>query len=141
METVSYKHLTDAYVAQTAGELKNMTQSTGFKTMSGYEGIENAYRRELDKAVIRVCSGTFSQEKVLHDLVHNLAQSGLRSIDFASGRSMQLDTAARLALRTGCHQLAGKIQDRNILETGVNLVYVSKHWGARNTGEGHARCV
>ena len=24
------------------------------------------------------------------------------------------------------------------METGVNLVYVSKHWGARNTGEGHA---
>lgn len=132
------EQLVDAFSKQTDGEFKNMTNSTGFKTMNGYESIENAYRRELDKAIIKVCSGTFSQEKVLHDLVHNLAQSGLRSIDFASGRSMQLDTAARLALRTGCHQLAGKIQDRNILETGVNLVYVSKHWGARNTGEGHA---
>ena len=132
------EQLVDAFSKQTDGEFKNMTNSTGFKTMNGYESIENAYRRELDKAIIKVCSGTFSQEKVLHDLVHNLAQSGLRSIDFASGRSMQLDTAARLALRTGCHQLAGKIQDRNILDTGVNLVYVSKHWGARNTGEGHA---
>lgn len=132
------KELMDAFSAQTNGELKNMTQTTGFKTMSGYEGIENAYRKELDKAVIKICSGTFSQDKVVRDVVHDLAQSGLRSIDFASGYSMQLDTAARLAIRTGCHQLAGKIQDENIKQTGENLVYVSKHWGARNKGTGHA---
>lgn len=132
------QQLVDSFTAQTAGELKNMTQTTGFKVMSGYEGIENAYRRELDKAVIKICSGTFSQDKVVRDVVHDLAQSGLRSIDFASGYSMQLDTAARLAIRTGCHQLAGKVQDRNIEQTGENLVYVSKHWGARNTGTGHA---
>lgn len=132
------KELMDAFTAQTNGDIKNMTQTTGFKTMSGYEGIENAYRRELDKAVIKICSGTFSQDKVVRDVVHDLAQSGLRSIDFASGYSMQLDTAARLAVRTGCHQLAGKMQDENIKQTGENLVYVSKHWGARNTGTGHA---
>lgn len=132
------QQLVDSFTAQTAGELKNMTQTTGFKVMSGYEGIENAYRRELDKAVIKICSGTFSQDKVVRDVVHDLAQSGLRSIDFASGYSMQLDTAARLAIRTGCHQLAGKVQDKNIEQTGENLVYVSKHWGARNTGTGHA---
>lgn len=132
------KELVDSFAAQTAGELKNMTQTTGFKVMSGCEGVENAYRRELDKAVIKICSGTFSQDKVVRDVVHDLAQSGLRSIDFASGYSMQLDTAARLAIRTGCHQLAGKVQDQNIEQTGENLVYVSKHWGARNTGIGHA---
>ena len=132
------QQLVDSFTAQTGGELKNMTQTTGFKVMSGYEGIENAYRRELDKAVIKICSGTFSQEKVIRDVVHDLAKSGLRSIDFASGYSMQLDTAARLAIRTGCHQLAGKVQDKNMEQTGENLVYVSKHWGARNTGTGHA---
>lgn len=130
--------LVESFATQTAGELKNMTQTTGFKTMSGYEGIENAYKRELDKAVIKICSGTFSQDKVLRDTVHSLAQSGLRSIDFASSYSMQLDTASRLAIRTGCHQLAGKILDKNIEQTGENLVYVSKHRGARNTGVGHA---
>lgn len=130
--------LVESFALQTAGELKNMTQTTGFRTMCGYEAVENAYKRELDKAVIKVCSGTFSQDKVLRDVVHNLAQSGLRSIDFASGYSMQLDTAARVAMRTGCHQLAGKVTDKNIEQTGGNLVYVSKHWGARNTGTGHA---
>lgn len=132
------KQLVGVFSKQTAGDFKNMTQSTGFKVMSGYEGIQNAYRRELDKAVIKICSGTFSQEKVIRDVVHDLAQSGLRSIDYASGYSMQLDTAVRLAVRTGCHQLVGKIMDENIKQTGENLVYVSQHPGARNTGVGHA---
>lgn len=130
--------LVKAFADQTAGELRNMTQTTGFKTMRGYESVRNIYRSELDKAVIKICSGTFSQDKVLRDVVHDLAQSGLRSIDFDSGRSMQLDTAARVAIRTGCHQLAGKVTDKNIERTGENLVYVSKHRGARNTGTGHA---
>ncbi len=135
----SYLHqLVRAFADQTAGELKNLTQTTGFKTMSGHESVKDAYRNELDKAVIKICSGTFSQDRVLRDTVHDLAQSGLRSIDFDSGRSMQLDTAARVAIRTGCHQLAGKVSDKNIAQTGENLVYVSKHRGARNTGTGHA---
>lgn len=130
--------LVEGIQAQTLNEFKNLTQTTGFKTMSGYEAVKDLYRRELDKAVIKLCTGTFSQDKVLRDVVHDLAKSGLRTIDFSSGYSMHLDTAARVALRTGCHQLAGKIQNRNILGTDVNLVHVKSHWGARNTGTGHA---
>lgn len=128
--------LVESIQQQTRGELENITRTTGFHGMSGYESIENLYRRELDKAVIKIMSGAFTQEQVVAEVVHDLAQSGLRSIDFASGRSMQLDTAVRLALRTSAHQLQAKINDENILKSGQNLVYVSKHWGARNKGTG-----
>lgn len=130
--------LVEAIRQQTSEVLKNLSGTTGFKTMSGYESMENLYQKELDKAMIKVCTGTYTQEEVVYDVVRSLAGSGLRTIDFASGRSMQLDTAVKLAVRTGAHQLAGKITDNNIQQTGENLVYVSKHWGARNKGEGHA---
>lgn len=130
--------LVKAMQKQTGETLTNLSRTTGFKTMSGYEAMEDLYRRELDKALIKVCTGTFSREQVVHDVVHSLAVSGLRTIDFASGYSMQLDTAVRLAMRTGAHQLSAKITDGNIEQTGENLVRVSTHWGARNTGTGHA---
>ena len=130
--------LVDAMRQQTSDELKNLTQTTGFKTMSGFEAVENLYKRELDKAMIKICTGTFSREQVVYDVVHNLANSGLRTIDFASGYSMQLDTAVKLATRTGAHQIMAKVMDANIAGTDENLVYVSKHWGARNEGTGHA---
>ena len=132
------QQLVEAMKEQTAASFKNLTQTTGFRTVSGFEAVENLYRRELDKAMIKVCTGTYSHEEVVYDVVHSLADSGLRSIDYGSGRSMQLDTAVRLAVRTGAHQLAGKVTDENIKRTDVNLVRVSKHWGARNTGVGHA---
>jgi|GEM_PF-180225 len=130
--------LVDAIGQQTSEALKNLTGTTGFKTMSGYEASESLYQKELDKAMIKVCTGTFSQEQVVYETVHSLAGSGLRTIDFASGYSMQLDTAVKLALRTGASQVAAKITDKDLAQTGENLVYVSKHWGARNKGEGHA---
>lgn len=130
--------LAEAFARQTRDELKNLTRTTGFKTMSGYEPIESLYQKELDKAMIKVCTGTFSKDKVISDTVHELAKSGLRSINFESGHSMQLDTAVRLAVRTGCHQISGRIMDRNMENTSENLVYVSRHQGARNVGEGVA---
>ncbi len=123
---------------QTKGELKNLTRTTGFKTMAGFESIQDTYRRELDKALIKVCSGAYTKEQVIYDVVHDLSRSGLRSIDYASGRHKQLDTAVTLAVRTGAHQLAEQMTAANVAQSGENLIYVSRHWGARNTGTGHA---
>lgn len=123
---------------QTAGEMKNLTRTTGFKNMYGYESIENAYKKELDKAMIKITSGAYSKDEVIRETIHNLADSGLKSIDYKKGKSKQLDSGVRLAVRTGAHQLAHKIKDNNFLQTGENLVYVSEHIGARNTGQGHA---
>lgn len=130
--------LVDMYREQTGGTLSNLTNTTGFKTMSGFEPVMTLYRKELDKAIIKLTSGTFDRETILKDTVKSLAKSGLRSIDYASGRTYQLDTAVRMAMRTASNQLAAKVSDENMKKTGVSLVYVSKHWGARNTGTGHA---
>lgn len=121
---------------QIGDEIVNLSNSTGFKAMNGFESIEDLYRTELNKAIMKISSGTFSPQTVTKEVIHNLAQSGLRSIDYASGRSMQIDSAVRLAVRTGCAQLSGKMTDENIQRTEQNLVQVSSHWGARNKGKG-----
>ena len=130
--------LVNAIEKQTRSEFKNLSRTTAFKSVRGYEPIESAYKKELDKAMIKVCSGTFSKEEVIRDTIHNLAASGLRTVKFESGYSMNLDTAVRNAVRTGVHQMQAKMMDENIRQTGVEYVYVSKHWGARNKGIGHA---
>lgn len=130
--------LVKAFEKQTRGEFKNLSRTTAFKSVNGYEPVESAYKRELDKAMIKVCSGTFSKEEVIRDTIHNLAASGLRTVKFESGYSMNLDTAVRNAVRTGVHQMQAKMMDENIRQTGVEYVYVPRHWGARNKGTGHA---
>ena len=124
--------LYQAFKLQTKQQLRNITQSTGFKgTLLGTTGVLNMYQRSMDLAVLKLSTGTFSYDQVVKDLVHQLAQSGLRSIDYASGRSYHIDTAARMVVRTASSQLAGKITEMNIEKTGVELVYVDAHAGAR----------
>lgn len=129
--------LVDGIKKQTKGEMKNLTRTLGFKTKSGFASVRNAYRNELDKAMIKLVSGTFSQEQVFNDTVRNLAQSGIKTVTYGN-RAENLDVAVSRALRTGAHQIAGEIQNNNIKEMGENLVYVQEHAGARNTGVGVA---
>ena len=124
--------LMNAFKLQTVGELKNITRSSGFKnTAFGFTSVQNIYQKELDFALLKMASGTFSYDQAVNDCVHRLAQSGLRSIDYANGRSFQLDTAARMSVRTGLSQLSGKITEANIESTGVDLVITSQHMGSR----------
>lgn len=121
-----------SFQAQTARELRNLTRSTGFKnTLLGTTGVMNAYQREMDLALLKVASGTFSYDVAVNECVHRLAQSGLRTIDYASGRTYQIDTAVRMSVRTGMSQLAGKIMEENLNSTGQDLVITSQHVGSR----------
>lgn len=131
------RQLIDAMALQTNGELRNLTKSMGFKGM-GFTAVENVYQHQLDIGLIKLTSGAYSWEQVVNDCVHELAQSGLRSIDYKSGRTMQLDTAVRNCIMTASSQLAGKVTMLNMETTGETLVEVSQHWGARSDGtRGH----
>lgn len=128
----SLEQIIESFQRQTAGELKNLTRSTGFKnTPLGFTGVKDMYQKELDLALIKLATGTFSYDAIVNDCVSRLAQSGLRSVDYASGRSYQLDTAARMCIRTGMSQLAGKVTEANLQKTGVDLVITSQHAGSR----------
>lgn len=85
------------------------------------------YTNEMDLATLKLATGTFSYDQVVNDCVHRLAQSGLRTVDYASGRNYQLDTAVKMQLRTACSQLAGRIMEANIESTGVDLVITDQH--------------
>jgi hypothetical protein len=127
----AFTKLVEEMMVATAGTLKNITKTTGFKGASGFIQIQNAYTNALDRALIKMTSGAFSFDQAVNDMVRDLAQSGLRSVDYASGRSYQLDTAARMCLRTSSAQLSAQITEKHLNDTDEDLVEVDAHWGAR----------
>lgn len=121
-----------AFQKQTGKQLRNLTRSMGFQdTVFGKTGILTAYQREMDLATLKVATGAFSYTQAVNDCVHRLAKSGLRSVDYASGRSYQLDTAVRMCVRTGMSQLSGKIMEENLKSSGQDLVITTQHLGSR----------
>ena len=104
------QQLTEGYIRQTKGELENITQSLGFCMDYGngrkvMTPLAQVYQGYLDAAMLDITSGAFDYGSVLRRVVKQLTNSGLRTIDYASGRSNRVDVAARRAVMTGITQI------------------------------------
>lgn len=128
----------EQYRKRTEGTLKNITQSAGFKTKTALVPVRDLYQKTMDKVLTEFVGGVFNSDTCVRNAVHELAQSGIRSVDYESGRSYQLDTAARMCIQTASGQVAAGVMDDNMKKTdSAHLVEVSRHWGARNVGKGY----
>lgn len=130
------QQITDALIRQTKGEMGNITQSLGFYLDYGNGNrvltpLAEVYQGYLDNACMDIVSGAFSYNEVLRRTVTQLTNSGLRTIEFASGRSYRVNVAARMAVMTGISQLTGHISDMNAEKLGTDYFEVAWHGGAR----------
>lgn len=129
---------TYAIYEQTRQAFRNITQSMAFLVDNGRTLLApaRAYQWALDNAVLQVQSGAISYNQAIRYAVKQLADSGIRVADYESGHRDQIDVAARRAVMTGVNQLCQKYaeQSEDYLET--DLVEVSAHIGARDTGVG-----
>lgn len=123
---------------QTQNECKNITQSMGFAKRQpdgslGFTPVADYYQETLDKAVTEIASGASDYNTVLEKTVTEMTNSGLRTVDYASGHSNRVTVAARRAVTTGLNQVVGKINEENAEKLGTNYFEVSWHSGARPT--------
>jgi hypothetical protein len=123
---------------QTQNECKNITQSMGFAKRQpdgslGFTPVSDYYQETLDKAVTEIASGASDYNTVLEKTVTEMTNSGLRTVDYASGHSNRVTVAARRAVTTGLNQVVGKINEENAEKLGTNYFEVSWHSGARPT--------
>lgn len=133
----SMRQITDGFKAQAKNDLKNISGTTAFKTpLLGTVKTAEAYQRSLDLALLKVSTGTYSYRQACDDVIKEFTRSGLRTVDYASGRTYQVDTAVRMIVRTSTAQLAGKITEANCKTTGQDLVIISQHMGSRDTHAG-----
>jgi len=137
-ENDQLQQLTEGYIRQTQGELENITQSLGFCLDYGngrrvLTPLSQVYQGYLDAAMMDIVSGAFDYNSVLRKVVTQLTNSGLRTIDYASGRSNRVEVAARRAVMTGISQLTGRISEMNAEKLGTEYFEVAWHEGARPT--------
>lgn len=128
-----------AQAKQTAGDFKNFTGSMGFAVKRNgntvFRPIAATYQHVLNRAQAEIISGINPLEAIKL-AVKDLAQSGLRTVDYASGHHDQLDVAVRRATVTGLHQVSNKVTDNDLDTFETPLVEVSAHGGARDIGSG-----
>lgn len=127
--------MSEAVKRQTKDELANLAQSYGFSVMIGnrrvFTPFSMYYHQYVDAAIMDIISGSFDYNTVIRRVVKQMTDSGLRTVDYATGRSNRVDVAVRRAVMTGISQITGKINERTAKELGTDYFEVDWHANAR----------
>lgn len=129
------KQLVAAIKKQTADELRNITRTLGVATANKGKiktvSLTEYYTDMLDAAVLDISSGAFDYNTVLQHTVTQLANSGIRTINYDSvlkrPTSARIDVAARRAVMTGIGQLTAQVSEDNANALGTDMYEVSAH--------------
>lgn len=129
-----------AIYEQTKGQYRNITQSMGFLVRQGRHRVmlppAKAYQWALDSAELQIQSGAISYNQAIATAVRQLADSGLKTVEYESGYKLSVDSAVRMCVMTGVNQLNQKYREQSMDYLETDLVEVTAHLGARNTGMG-----
>lgn len=138
------QQVVDAVREQTRDSLRpmeNITQTTGFNVRMGgrkvFTPLSEYLERSLDKAMLGITTGTRTYSQAIGEVIDEMTASGIRTVDYASGKSDRIEVAARRAVMTGVAQMIDKVNETNARELGTDYWEVDWHMGARNTGTGY----
>lgn len=123
-----------AIYQQTKRDLRNITQSMGFLVDAGRTMLPpaKAYQWALDSAALQVQSGAINYNQAIKTAVKELADSGLKVVDYESGHRDHVDVAVRRAVMTGVSQICAKYTEKSSEYLDTPYFEVSAHVGARD---------
>lgn len=135
-ENAQLQKLISAQIAETAGKCENLTNTMGFADHDFlgrvyYLSMTDMYRREMDSAHMKVVTGATDYMTAIRQACNKLAASGVRTIDYESGRSDRIEVAARRALLTSVAHVTHRISEQNGEELGADGWEMSAHSGSR----------
>lgn len=118
----------------TAREYANISRTSAIgytiKDLDGnitFKDISSTYKDIIDKAILNVGQGKTTYQQEMRKAIKQIGQSGLKTIDYESGRSVRLDSAIRQNTLEGLRTLTNQIQEQFGEEFGADGVEVSHH--------------
>lgn len=90
-------------------------------------GLRETYNRVLDEAVLNVGTGVDAFDNAMSKIMKDIGGNGLKTADYASGRSIRLDSVARMHLKGALRNLHNEVQKQVGEEFGYNMIEVSHH--------------
>ena len=122
--SVAFSNAVKRGLKNTNGLMRNLTNSAA---AAANRQLSDA----LDLAYLKVASGAFTPQDAIFEAVNKLGAEGIKCVNYASGRSDQLDVAVRRAVVTGIGKTCCDLQLDLANEMDCQLVEVSSHLGAR----------
>ena len=99
----------------------------GYTINGKFMGLRDVYNELLDTALLNVGQGKETFDQAMSGILKQVGGSGLRTINYASGRSMRLDSAIRMELKSDLRELHNENQKIIGEEIGADGYEISVH--------------
>lgn len=118
----------------TAKEYANISRTSAIgytvKDLKGnlvFKDISSIYKDIIDKAILNAGQGKTTYQQEMRNAIKQIGQSGLKTIDYESGKSMRLDSAIRMNTLGGLRKLNNQVQEQFGKEFDSDGVEISVH--------------
>ena len=127
----SLQQILDATVKLAKEDLTNMTQTIGFVGPDGQcRELTDAYNAACDYAFQKVSAGTQDYQSAIREATRNLAEKGIRTIDYESGVHTSMEAAVRRNIMGGMGLMVEQISESNHDLLGCDGWEISAHAGS-----------
>lgn len=133
-EMTKLKQEVNAISNLTKGTYMNLSNTTALGyTIRNLDGsvrfykISEAYQYAIDQAILSVSQGKDTFDNQMYGILKSLGESGLKTIDYKSGKSRRLDSAIFMNMKDGLRQLHNETQQILGQEFGADGVEISVH--------------
>ncbi len=128
-QMTALKNEVDALKILTKGTYTNLANTSvlGFWLNDRFYNIQEAYRYAVDQAILLISQGKDTFQHQMYSLLKQFGDSGVRTIDYASGTSRRLDSALKMNLRGGIRELHNATQEVLGKDFGANMIEVTHH--------------
>ena len=116
-ENEALKRQTEALTNIVKNEMYNFTRANvlgytirDLKGRPQFIGLRETYNRVLDEALVNVGTGKETFDSAMTRIMKDIGGSGLKTIEYESGRSMRLDLAIRMHLKGRLRELHNENQ-------------------------------
>lgn len=92
-----------------------------------FYGLQDTYNRLLDEAILNVGQGKEDFNSAMSRIMKEIGGSGLKTLDFASGRSIRLDSMARQHLQSALRNLHNEMQEEFGKDFDSDGIEISVH--------------
>ena len=130
-ENIALQNQVKALARITANQYVNFSNTLAFtKRVNGrvvYTDLARTYQDTLDKAILSVAQGKSTFDEQMYSTIKELASSGLKTVDYASGRSVRLDSSVRQHMKGALRNLHNETQAIFGEEFGADMIEISVH--------------
>ena len=92
-----------------------------------FKGLKEVYNEALDTALLNVSQGKETFDSAMSKIMKDIGQSGLKTLNYESGRAIRLDSAVRMHLKSRLRELHNENQKIIGEEIDADGVEISVH--------------